>query len=80
METIKNTIELLDAQSEFVGPVSVGEHVAQWLSVDKAESLSLSTYSHDDADECLQKARDTADDLGLQTGFIEIMRIVPSAD
>ena len=76
MKTIKNTIELLDAQSEFVGPVSVGEYVAQWLSDDKSGYLPLSTYSHDDKNECLQKARATADDLGLQTGFIEIMRIV----
>lgn len=70
-----NAIELMDAQSGFVGPVAVGEYVAQWLSANKRDSVPLSTYSHDDADDCIAKARECADSLDLIGGQIEVMLI-----
>ena len=71
-------IELVDAQTGFVGPVAVGGYVAQWLSADKTESVPLSTYSHDDADDCIAKAKDCAASIDLTEGQIEVMLIVPN--
>ena len=73
-------IELMDAQSNFVGPVAVGEYVAQWLSADKTESVPLSTYSHDNAEDCIAKARESVEFLDLIGGQIEVMLIVPNLD